>query len=394
MSRITTRAGLAIFVGAGTILGATVAMAQSTPPLNISDFTTGGPSAVLLQLAKLKSVAAAGKGKIAVLLPDTRSSARWATEDAPGFALAFQTLGLSPSDYIISNAQGLPATQQTQAEEAITQGASVLVLANLDSGSAAAIEANAKAQGIVSIDYDRLTLNGSASYYVSFDGVRVGQLLGEGLASCIKAWNVTKPQIFELGGSPTDNNGTLFEEGYDSVLDPLYANGSATKVGRIRVPNWDNQVGETMFQQAFEAHPEINAVLAANDGLAQSAISVIKDERIPPGRIPVTGQDATLQGVQNVVANYQCMTVYKPIYEQVAAAAAVAIFARAQQTPPAGLINGSVDAQNHKVPAILLPAQSVTKDNIETTVVRDHFISPADLCTGSFATACAQLGIK
>jgi D-xylose transport system substrate-binding protein len=369
-------------------------MAQSPPPLNISDFTAGGPAAVLLQLGKLKSVAAAGRGKIAVLLPDTRSSARWATEDAPGFARAFQTLGLSPSDYIISNAQGLPATQQTQAEEAITQGASVLVLANLDSGSAAAIEANAKAQGVVSIDYDRLTLNGSATYYVSFDGVKVGKLLGEGLVSCIKAWNVAKPQIFELGGSPTDNNGTLFEEGYDSVLDPLYSSGAATKVGRIRVPNWDNQVGETMFQQAFEAHPDINAVLAANDGLGQAAISVIKDERIPPGRIPVTGQDATLQGVQNVVANYQCMTVYKPIYEQVAAAAAVAVLARAQEAPPAGLINGSVDAQSHKVPAILLPAVSVTRNNIETTVVRDHFISPADLCTGSFASDCAKLGIK
>jgi D-xylose transport system substrate-binding protein len=387
-------AGLAALVGTGTIAGASITMAQSPPSLNIGNFTSGGPGAVLLQLEKLKSVAAAGKGKIAVLLPDTRSSARWATEDAPGFARAFQTLGLSPSDYIISNAQGLPATQQTQAEEAITQGASVLVLANLDSGSAAAIEANAKAQGVASIDYDRLTLNGSAAYYVSFDGVRVGQLLGEGLLDCIKAWNVAKPKIFELGGSPTDNNGTLFEEGYDSVLDPLYANGTATKVGRIRVPNWDNQVGETMFQQAFEAHPDINAVLAANDGLGQAAISVIKDERIPPGRIPVTGQDATLQGVQNIVANYQCMTVYKPIYEQVAAAAAVAVLLRAQEAPPVGLVNGSVDAQTRKVPAILLPAVSVTRDNIETTVVRDHFISPADLCTGGFAADCTKLGIK
>jgi D-xylose transport system substrate-binding protein len=394
MSKTLAGAGLAALVGGGVMIGATMAMAQSPPSLNIADFTSGGPASVLLQLQKLKAVAAAGKGKIAVLLPDTRSSARWATEDAPGFALAFQTLGLSPSDYIISNAQGLPATQQTQAEEAITQGASVLVLANLDSGSAAAIEANAKAQGVVSIDYDRLTLNGSAAYYVSFDGVKVGQLLGQGLVSCIKAWNVTKPQIFELGGSPTDNNGTLFEEGYDSVLDPLYAKGLATKVSRIRVPNWDNQVGETMFQQAFQAHPEINAVLAANDGLAQSAISVLKDERIPPGKIPVTGQDATLQGVQNVVANYQCMTVYKPIYEQVAAAAAVAVLARAQETPAPGLINGSVDAQSHKVPAILLPAESVTRDNIESTVVRDHFISPAALCTGSFAATCASLGIK
>jgi D-xylose transport system substrate-binding protein len=388
-------ARMAMLAGVGAIASASGAMAQSggAASLTVKDFTAGGPSAVFGQLAKLKAVAAAGKGKIAVLLPDTRSSARWATEDAPGFAKAFQAMGLAPSDYIISNAQGSPATQQTQAEQAITQGASVILIANLDSGSAAAIEANAKAQGVVSLDYDRLTLNGSASYYVSFDGEAVGRLLGQGLVAGIKALNVAKPQIYELGGSPTDNNGTLFENGYDSVLNPLYASKAATLVTRVRVPNWDNQVGETMFQQGFQAHPQINAVLAANDGMAQSAIAVLKNEKIPPHTVPITGQDATLQGVQNILADYQYMTVYKPIYEQVAAAATVAVFARARQTPPAGLLNGSVDAQSHKVPSVLLSALSVTRDNIEATVVADKFIDPAQLCTGEFAAACAKLGI-
>src|SRR6185437_6130368 len=133
----------------------------------------------------LKDTAAKGKGKIAVLLPDTQSSARWAGVDAPGFAAAFQAIGLTSSDYTIVNAQGSPQTQQTQAEQAITQGATVLVIANLDSGSAAAIEANAKSQGLASIDYDRLTLNGDAAY-VSFDNVAVGKLQGEGLAQAIK----------------------------------------------------------------------------------------------------------------------------------------------------------------------------------------------------------------
>ena len=206
----------------GAAAAATGAAAQSgdAASLTVKDFTTGGPSGILGQLAKLKPVAAAGKGKIAVLLPDTRSSARWATEDAPGFARAFQAMGLSPSDYIISNAQGSPATQQTQAEQAITQGASVILIANLDSGSGAAIETNAKAQGVVSLDYDRLTLKGAASYYVSFDGVAVGKLLGEGLVAGIKALKVAKPMIYELGGSPTDNNGTLFEKGYEFGARP------------------------------------------------------------------------------------------------------------------------------------------------------------------------------
>jgi D-xylose transport system substrate-binding protein len=388
-------AGIALLAGVGAIASASIAAAQSgdAASLTVKEFTTGGPAGIMGQLEKMKAVAAAGKGKIAVLLPDTRSSARWATEDAPGFARAFQAMGLKPSDYIISNAQGSPATQQTQAEQAITQGASVILIANLDSGSGAAIETNAKAQGVVSLDYDRLTLKGSASYYVSFDGVAVGKLLGAGLVEGIKALKVAKPEIYELGGSPTDNNGTLFEQGYDSVLDPLYASKAATLVTRVRVPNWDNQVGETMFQQGFQAHPQINAVLAANDGMAQSAIAVLKNEKIPANTVPVTGQDATLQGVQNIVAGYQYMTVYKPIYEEVGAAAAIAVFARARQTPGAALLNGSVDAQGHMVPSVLLSAESVTKDNIEATVIQDKFIDPKELCTGEFAATCTKIGV-
>jgi len=395
MQRFRGVARLALLAVAAAVGSASVAAAQSgdAASLTVNDFTTGGPSVILGQLAKLKAVAAAGKGKIAVLLPDTRSSARWATEDAPGFARAFQAMGLAPSDYIISNAQGSPATQQTQAEQAITQGASVILIANLDSGSAAAIQTNAKAQGVVTLDYDRLTLHGSASYYISFDGEAVGRQLGQGLVQGIKEWKVAKPQIYELGGSPTDNNGTLFENGYDSVLNPLYAGHDATLVARVRVPNWDNQVGETMFQQAFQAHAEINAVLAANDGMAQSAIAVLKNAKTPPHVVPVTGQDATLQGVQNVLSGYQYMTVYKPIYEQVAAAAAIAVFARAQQTPPAALLNGNVDAQGHKVPSVLLSTQSVTVDKIQATVIEDKFIDPAQLCSGAFAAACAKAGI-
>jgi D-xylose transport system substrate-binding protein len=381
----------AALVGVSTMAMGSIASAQS---LSANDLTSGGQDAIFAKLANLSAAVKAGKGKIAVLLPDTRSSARWADVDAPDFELAFKAAGLTPDDYIITNAQGSPATQQTQAEQAITQGASVLVIANLDSGSAAAIEANAKSQGVASIDYDRLTLGGSAAYYVSFDGVAVGKLQGTALVQAIADWNVKNPQIFELGGSPTDNNATLFEQGYDSVLDPLYAAKKATLVSRIRVPNWDNQVGETMFQQGLQAHPEINAVLAANDGLAQSAISVLKNNKIPPKTVPVTGQDATLQGAQNILAGYQYMTVYKPIYEEVAGAAALAILARAGQTPDPALLNGSVDAQGHSVPSLLLTPQSVTAANMEDTVIRDKFLDPAQICTGDFKAACDANGIK
>jgi len=382
-----------------TLAGAAFALAASpmamAAGLSAADLAAGGgQDAIFAKLAALKDAAAAGKGKIAVLLPDTQSSARWATVDAPGFDAAFKAAGLTPDQYIIVNAQGSPQTQQTQAEQAITQGATVILVANLDSGSGAAIEANAKSQGLVSIDYDRLTLNGDASYYVSFDNVAVGKLQGQGLAQALKDWNVQKPQIYELGGSPTDNNATLFEQGYDSILSGLYSSGAATKVDQIRVPNWDNQQGATLFQQALQAHPEINAVLAANDGLGQAAISILKNNKVGPKTVPVTGQDATLQGIQNILAGYQYMTVYKPIYEEVAGAATLAILARAGQTPDPSLLNGSVDAQNHKTPSLLLTPLSVNASNIESTVIADKFIDPTQLCSGDFAAACTAAGVK
>jgi D-xylose transport system substrate-binding protein len=383
----------AILAGMGFLVSMAFVRSGAAASLTAEDFTSGGPDAVYGKLAALKDAAAAGKGKIVVLLPDTRSSARWATVDAPGFERAFKTMGLTPNDYIIDNAQGSPQTQQTQAEQALTQGASVVVETNLDSGSGAAIEANAKSQGVLSIDYDRLTLNGDASYYVSFDGVAVGRLLGQGLMQCVSDWHVKDAQVFELGGSPTDNNGTLFQTGYDEVLDKDYADKKATKVGEVRVPNWDNQVGETMFQQAFQAHQNINAVLAANDGLGQSVISVLKNQKTPPETVPVTGQDATLQGAQNILAGYQCMTVYKPIYEEVAAAAAIAVIARARQTPGSALANGATDNQKAKVPSVLLTPQSVTQKNMQATVIADKFIDTKELCSGGFASMCSKAGI-
>ena len=385
-------ATIAVMAGALALASGSLAIAAGPSAADLA--AGGGQDAVFAKLAAFKADAAKGKGKIAVLLPDTQSSARWETVDAPGFKAAFAAMGVPDSDVILVNAQGSPQTQQTQAEQAITQGASVIVIADLDSGSGAAIEANAKSQGIVSIDYDRLTLKGDASYYVSFDNVGVGKLQGEGLVAAIKDWGVKNPVIFELGGSPTDNNGTLFEQGYDSVLQPLYDAKTATLASRIRVPNWDNQQGGTMFEQGLQANSAINAVLAANDGLAQAAISILKNNKIGPKTVPMTGQDATLQGIQNILAGYQYMTVYKPIYEEVAGAAALAVLARAGETPDASLLNGSVDAGTHKTPSLLLVPISVTAANIEDTVIKDKFVDPAKVCTADFAKACTDAGVK
>ena len=224
---------------------------------------------------------------------------------------------------------------------------------NLDSGSGAAIEANAKSRGVKVIDYDRLTLKGSAAYYVSFDNVEVGKLQGQGLVEVPDELGAAKPAIAELNGSPTDNNATLFKQGYDSVLKPLYDAGKATKVADQSVPDWDNQQALTIFEQMLQkTNNKIDGVLAANDGLGNSAISALKARKLK--QLPVTGQDATPQGIQNILAGDQCMTVYKAVKKEADAASKLAIALAKGEQPEAGLVNGKTNDTARDVPSVLL----------------------------------------
>jgi D-xylose transport system substrate-binding protein len=346
-------------------------------------------------MANLKSVATAGKGKIAVILPDTVSSARYTEFDAPYLAQAFSAAGLSTSDTIIQNAQGSDSTQLTDAQSDITSGASVLVVDPLDSGVGTSIETYAKAHGVPVVDYDRLVLGGSRQYYVSFDNVKVGTLIGQGMVTCVASWKVAKPTLAVMVGSPTDNNATLFAQGYNAVLKPLVSS-SAYTVAANPAGTWDPPTALTEFQQAYTAHPAINAVLVPNDENAAPIISYLKTLNIPAKKFPVTGQDATLVGLQNIISGYQCGTAYKPIYLEAQAAAALALYMRAGQTAPAGLVNGSVKdtTANVSVPSSLLVPEWVTPTNMESTVVKDGFVPASQLCTGAYAADCTTYGIS
>jgi D-xylose transport system substrate-binding protein len=228
---------------------------------------------------------------------------------------------------------------------------------------------------------------------VSFNNVTVGKWIGQGLVDCIAQENVQKAQVLEMDGDPTDNNATLFAKGYNSVLNPKFKSKQFVKVGEPG-GTWDSQKALTNFQQQFTAHPNINAVVAANDTVANSVISVLKTNQIPPKTIPTTGQDATLVGLQNILVGYQCMTVYKPIYVEAQAAAAVALSVRAGVQPPKGLVNGKSNNKQTNVPSVLLTPVSVTTANMNDTVVKDNFVSASDLCAGSFAAACQSAGIS
>jgi D-xylose transport system substrate-binding protein len=324
--------------------------------------------------------------KVGVLLPDSQSSVRWETVDRPFLQKAFEAAGV---DADIQNAEGDKSTQQQQAEQMITNGAKVLLLVNLDSGSGAAIAANAKSQDVKVIDYDRLTLDTDATdYYVSFDNERVGELQGQGLVDCIG--NKQGARIAVLNGSPTDNNATLFKNGYDSVINPKFDSGDWVEVDDQSVPDWDNQQALTIFEQILQkADNKVDGVLAANDGLGNAAISALKQRKLP--QIPVTGQDATLEGIQNIVNGDQCMTVYKAIKGEADAAAELAIALAKGEEPTAETT--PIDNGTREVPSILLEPVAVTQDNISEYLGEPDFPTKEDICAGKVAANCEKLGL-
>jgi D-xylose transport system substrate-binding protein len=346
-------------------------------------------------MKSLTSIAAAGKGNITVILPDTVSSTRYVEFDAPYLKDAFAAAGLSSADYTVENALGVDATQLSMAQSAITKGATVLVVDPLDSGVGAHIESVAKAAGVAVIDYDRLTLGGSRAYYVSFNNVLVGTLLGQGLVSCVAQWGVKDPQVTVMHGATTDNNATLFATGYDAVLKPLFASGKWKDVSNPP-GTWTPDVALSEFQQTYTAHKNINAALIPNDENGAPIIHYLQGQGIKAKTFPTTGQDATLTGLDNILSGYQCGTVYKPIYEEAQAAAALAIFLRDNVTPPTSLVNGSTPDTTSKVnvPSVLLKPEWVTTANMNSTVIADKFVPASQLCAGSFAADCTAAGIS
>jgi len=362
----------------------------SSASISVSDLTNDFSA-----MASLKSVAAAGKGNVTVILPDTVSSTRYVEFDAPYLKEAFTDAGLSTSDFTVENALGSDATQFSMAQSAITKGASVLVVDPLDSGVGAHIESYAKQHGVAVIDYDRLTLGGTRSYYVSFNNVKVGQVMGQGLVSCISAWGVKDPQLIVMKGAPTDNNATLFAQGYDGVLAPYFSSGKYKDVSNP-AGTWTPSTALSEFQQQYTAHKNINAALIPNDENGAPIIHYLQGQGIKAKTFPTSGQDATLTGLQNILTGYQCGTVYKPIYEEAQAAAALALYVRAGQTPPSALVNGSTeDTTAHvSVPSVLLNPEWVTTANMNSTVIADKFVPASQLCAGSFASACTAAGIS
>jgi D-xylose transport system substrate-binding protein len=367
----------------------------TVPQIDASAFT-----ADFSVMSQLKDLAAQGTGMIAVLLPDTTTSTRYVQYDDPFLTKAFETAGLTADQFKITNAQGSASTMQAQAEAAINAGASVLLIDPLDPGSGAAIEKKAESQGLKVIDYDRLVTGGPQDrYYVSFNNVQVGNLIGQGEVDCISAWKVQDPNILVMDGDPTDNNAKLFAQGYNEVLKPHFDDGSYVKVGEP-AGTWDPSTTATNFEQQFTAHSNINAVITPNDDNANAVISILQKNNIPANSFPTTGQDASPVGLQNILKGYQCGTVYKPFYAEAQAAAALAIFLRAGVTPPATLVNSTThdDELNAEIASVYTTPVWITPDTVKDVIDDSNTtgVGPTakDVCTGSLQSVCQQAGIS
>lgn len=342
-----------------------------------------------------------GEGSIWVLLPDTATSDRWEKDDRRFFGEAFEAAGLAEGeDFTIVNAEGDAATQQSQAEQAIADGASVIVLTSLDTGSGGAIIDQAKEAGVEVVEYDRFNTGGSGgAAYVSFDNVQVGATMAEFLEPAIDALGIDTPRVVMLNGGQEDNNSFLFRAGYAETVEARVAAGDWELVADQHVPAWDNAEAQTIMEQILVANDnDVDAVFAANDGLANSAINALEQAKVGP--VPVSGQDATVAGMQNILLGKQTMSVYKPIEAEASVAAAVALALRAGEDITAiepgfafsifGIEAGTgqpTDSAEGEgiVPYFGLVPVGVTADNIAETVIEDGFLTVADICTGDVA---------
>jgi D-xylose transport system substrate-binding protein len=321
--------------------------------------------------------------QVCFLLPDSKSSIRWEQFDRPSMAAALKAAGVSST---IVNAQGDPQKQRSQADQCLANGAKVLIIAPLDSGSAAAIEKAAKAKGVASIDYDRQVEGGVAAAYISFDGHTVGVLQGTGVVNGLKAdGKYSKhPVIAELNGGQTDANSFLFKGGYDSILGPLYKSGTLKKGPDQFTPGWDNQKAGTIFEQMLvKTGNKIDAVAAANDGLANAVVVSLKAHKLSP--IPLSGQDATPLGVQNIISGWQTMTVFKDVRKLAAVAAKAAVqIVKGQKL----VTTTTVKTKGRSIePAILIPPQSITKANYKL-LFTSGFLKKSDVCNGTYTKYC------
>ena len=317
--------------------------------------------------------------QVCVLLPDTKSSVRWVQFDAPDFAKAFKAAGVSA---LITNALNDPQKMSAQADACLAAGAKVAIITDIAAGTSISIQKKFAKAGGYSIDYDRLVSGGRAKVYVAFDGTAVGVAQATGILKGLKG--KTKPVVAELWGGPTDANAFWFKSGNDKILNPLFKSGKIAKGPQQFVPLWlATNAGPIYSQMLVRTNNKIDGAIAANDNIAGAVVAVEKAKKLQP--IALSGQDATAQGVQNIISGWQTMTVYKYVPLEVGGATKAAIALLHGKKVPG--INGSRPNGSYKEPMISFPVTSITKANY-TRLFKDGWLKRSEVCNGQYTKYC------
>lgn len=331
-----------------------------------------------------------GSYKIALLLPENETP-RYEADDRPDFEKAIEEQ-CPECEISYFNAGGEVEKQQSQGEAALTQGAEVLVLDPEDAKAAAAIVEKARLQEVPVVSYDRLLENSEVGAYVSFNNVKVGELQAETLSKKLREIGKPKGPIIMINGDPADPNAALFKEGAHRGFEE-----SGIEIAKeYDTPEWSAENAQKEAQQAITAlgNNGFAAIYAANDETGGGAIAAMKGAGINPAEKPVTGQDATVAGLQRILKGEQFMTVYKEIEPEATIAAELALILAAGEEIPQEMITEEVNNGKTEVPSVLLKPIAVTKGNVKTTVVADGFVETSELCEGVYASACKEAGIS
>jgi D-xylose transport system substrate-binding protein len=285
----------------------------------------------------------------------------------------------------VVNALNDPQKQLSQAEQCISAGAKVGIITSLDTGTSIAIQKKFTAAGGKTIDYDRLIVGGTGSVYVTFDGNLVGRQQALGVIAGMKAkgtYNRTGV-LAQLWGGPTDANAFWFKSGNDDILNPLFKSKKVKKGPAKFVPEWDAKNAQTIFEQMLvKTNNKIDGAVAANDNIAGAVVATLKAKGLKP--IALSGQDATVQGVQNIISGWQTNTVYKYVPDEANAAAAAAIALYNGKTPKS---NTTRPNGKKKMPTFVIPVVSITKANY-TRLFRDGFLKRSEVCSGAYKKYC------
>jgi D-xylose transport system substrate-binding protein len=319
---------------------------------------------------------------IAFLLPESATAARWEAADHPDVVAAINA-SLPGATIDVSNAQGDATTQATQADAALTKGACILIVAPKDSTAAAAIVTKAKASNVPVIAYDRLIQSDDLAFYASFDGVDVGKKQGQYIADHYKTFvTAGHNNVVMINGSDTDNNAHLFGQGAHSVLDPLFTSNELKKVYEKFTPGWDNATAQQEMEAALTAqHNDVQIAYVMNDGMANTVIAALKNQNLNK-KVLVTGQDAEVSGIRNILLGDQSMTIYKPI-KKLADSVGKLVAAISKGEDTSSIASAQVaDSNGKNIPSILNPVTEVDISNIKDTVIPDGFVKKSDVCQG------------